>query len=238
MAASSSWFLLSKSLGSNLLHCDMVLMERTKCKNISCSPFQVQDLILLQLSWWIKGWQDPFPYNSNEISRNPSCLRWEAVRTTSFAPQSLTYWLPQPQHTFKRNVDASMDPIKNHAAIGGVLPDYKGNFKCVFSSPFPFMEINNAEGLAIRRALNISFECERTRDMKFVIESDSKNAVNWCNSENDGPWNHNFILNYICRSKISGSVVSILHKGRGSNGVTDAMAKRGLQRTDEFLAWL
>lgn len=31
---------------------------------------------------------------------------------------------------------------------------------------------------------------------------------------------------------------SSLDKGRGSNGIADAKAKQGLQRRDEFLAWM
>lgn len=105
-------------------------------------------------------------------------------------------------------------------------------------NPISFMEINNAEVLAIHKAPKISYECERTRNMKLIIESDYKNVVNWCNSENNGPWNFNFKLNYIRQSVISGIVSSILHKGRGCNGVTNAMSKRGLQISDGFLAWL
>ena len=51
--------------------------RNTRCfENTSSSLSHLQNLVLLRLGWWIKGWGDPFPYNPNEIVRNPSCLDW------------------------------------------------------------------------------------------------------------------------------------------------------------------
>lgn len=44
----------------------------------SSSINQIIDLILLRLSWWIKGWGAGFPHSSDEILRNPSCLLWSS----------------------------------------------------------------------------------------------------------------------------------------------------------------
>lgn len=52
-----------------------------------------------------------------------------------------------------------------------------------------------------------------------------------------GPWNLNFILNYICNALLKENEFNIIHKGRETNFVTDALAKQGLQRRDEFPAW-
>lgn len=35
---------------------------------------QICDLIMLRIGWWLKGWGDPFPYSTDDIIRNPSCL--------------------------------------------------------------------------------------------------------------------------------------------------------------------
>lgn len=202
---------------------------------------QTQDLVLLRLSWWIKGWGDPFPYTSEDILRNPSCLAWK-TSTISVKPHlplnASTLWLPPPSRSLKWNVDASASPSLLCAAIGGVLRDHEGKFICMFSTPIPFMEINNAEVLAIRRALKMSLSSARIKDSHIIIESDSKNAVNWCKQEVGGPWNLKFILNFIRNTASSEPGVLITHKSRGSNTVADSLAKQGLSRRDEFIAWV
>ncbi|XP_048495896.1 uncharacterized protein LOC125495273 [Beta vulgaris subsp. vulgaris] len=120
---------------------------------------QLKDLILLRLSWWIKGWGVPFPYNSADILRNPYCLLW---RPSLAGPRGLSpilnsdSWSPPPPDSLKWNVDASLHPFRFKSAIGGVLRDHFGNFICLFSSPIPTMDINNAEILAIHRAIKFT----------------------------------------------------------------------------------
>lgn len=70
--------------------------------------------------------------------------------------------------------------------------------------------------------------------MKF----DSANVVRWCNEDNGGPWNLNFQLNLIRNARKLWLDVSIIHKGRSSNFVANALAKKGLSREDDFVAWL
>lgn len=144
---------------------------------------------------------------------------------------------PPTNDDLKWNVDTSFDPRLDHAVVGGVLRNALGNFICLFSSPIPFMEINSAEVYAIFRAIQISMNSEAIKGHYLTIVSDSSNAVQWCNLNNGGPWNLNFLLNYIRNARKSGLSLSIVHKGRSTNGVADALAKQGLSRKDEFLAW-
>ena len=44
--------------------------------NKSLPPSDLQDLIILRLSWWVKGWAPEFPYSPDEVRRNPTCLQW------------------------------------------------------------------------------------------------------------------------------------------------------------------
>lgn len=90
--------------------------------------------------------------------------------------------------------------------------------------------------LDIHRGIKIHVSSNRTSSLKFCIESDSANVVKWCNDNSGGPWNLNFILNYI-RSPVFNGAIEIKYKGRRSNFVADSMAKQGLSRRDEFLAW-
>lgn len=208
--------------------------------NISCSLTQVQDLILTRLSWWIKGWGTPFPYSCDEIIRNPHSLSWAEPRASTIitAAPCEKNWAPPPSNSYKWNVDASVSSTQAMSAIGGVLRNNHGHFLCLFSSPIPPIEINSAEVLAIFRATQISMSYDHLRNSTLIIESDSFNAIEWCNAELGGPWNLNFQLNFIRNARRQWLNISIIHKGRSSNVVADSLAKQGLVRDAEFLAWL
>ena len=205
----------------------------------SSSLCDLKNLILLRMVWWLKAWEDDFPYSATEVLQNPKCLRW--LKTAPILnPACLAsdeVWSPPPCGSLKWNVDASFNPRFKHAAVGGVLRNDQGNFVCLFSSPIPLLEINSAEVFAIYRAIQISVSSVATKGQPLIIISDSANAVQWCNSDVGGPWNLNFLLNFIRNARKSWLPLSIIHKGRATNGVADALAKQGLSRKDEFLAW-
>ena len=150
-------------------------------ENKACSSSQLKDLIILRLSWWLKGWGESFPHSASEILRNPKCLLWSTNSSSSKSLSKTTTaesWEPPPLGSLKWNVDASCSSIYASSSIGGVLRDHHGKFLCMFSRPIPFMEINNAEILAIHRALKISSSCDRFMSSRILVESDSANAVN------------------------------------------------------------
>ena len=208
-------------------------------QNIACSDRQIQELILLRLSWWIKGWGDPFPYSSDEVLRNPQCLDWNPP-TSQPAPTASkqSSWVPPPPNALKWNVDASLKVSESKSAIGGILRNHRGEFLCMFSSPVPFLEINHGEILAIFRALKISSTMDCCLHKKIIVESDSANAVKWCNGDIDGPWSLAFIINFIKNAMARDNSMEITYQGRESNMVADSLAKQGLTRRDEFIAWM
>ena len=210
-------------------------------ENSSRSISQMQELVIMRLCWWIKGWGSDFPYGPNEVLKFPSCLDWNQVSSSlksCLIDQPPRQWSPPPSLTVKWNVDASLKITSSKSAIGGVLRDCNGKFLCLFSSPIPFMEINHAEIFAIQRAIKISAACSRLSSLKIIVESDSLNAVNWCNGVSCGPWNLNFTLNFIKGEMSRGQGIEIVFKSRESNIVADSLAKQGLTRRDEFIAWL
>lgn len=205
------------------------------------STHHIKDLILLRLGWWIKGWDTHFPYSSEEVLRNPQCLRWRSTKAyhPKLTADPLAFqWEPPQSGHLKWNVDASLQPTLNKTSIGGVLRDSDGNFLCLFSSPILHMEINIAEIFAIHKALKITQGSNKFKNSRLIIESDSANAVKWCNEKNGGPWNIQFVLNFIRNISTSGIQVSIHHRGRESNGIADGLAKQGLIRRDDFIAWV
>lgn len=209
--------------------------------NVSCSISQIQDLILLRLCWWLKGWGMDFPYSHEDVIRNPYCLNWNGLSgMCGFpkVPKQISLWSPPPNGWIKWNVDASFDPAISMSATRRVLHNSNGLFMCLFSCPVPPIEINSAEILAIFRATQISMAYENLQKSSIIIESDSANAVKWCNCNEGGPWNLKFQLNFIRNAREKWLDLSIIHKGRESNVVADSLAKQGLRRDAEFLAWL
>lgn len=80
--------------------------------------------------------------------------------------------------------------------------------------------------------------CKNLKGMPIIVESDSSNAMQWCNLDSGGPWNMSFQLNFIRHARSSGLNLKIIHKGRRFNFVAYSLAKQGLVRDDELLAWL
>lgn len=109
---------------------------------------------------------------------------------------------------------------------------------CLFSSSIPFIEINCAKFLVIHRAISISLASNATKRCNIILETDSSNAILWCNSESGGPWNMNYHLNFIRNACKRGLKISIIHKRKNANFVADFMAKQGLHRNSEFIAWI
>ena len=206
-----------------------------------CSIKEIQDLVLLHLGWWIKGWSDDFPYSPLDVQRTPSCLMWNgfaSMQPRAMLQASPIVWKPPDESYLKWNVDASVNLSSSSSAIGGVLRNSLGNFMCVFSSPIPFMEINCAEILGIYRAIKISISSENIKNKSIIIESDSANAVSWCNQDEGGPWNMNYQLNFIRNARKKILKISISHEKRNVNFVADSLAKQGLLRQSDFIAWI
>lgn len=149
-----------------------------------------------------------------------------------------TPWLPPLADCVKWNVDASLNPLISKSDIGGVLRGIDGEFICLFSSPIPFMEINHAELLPIHKAIKILLHSNRMNCSNVIVKSDLLNAVKWCNGACDGPWNLNFIIKFIRGVVHSFPGFSITYKSQKSNVVADSLAKQGLRRDDDFVAWL
>lgn len=72
----------------------------------------------------------------------------------------------------------------------------------------------------------------------LIIESDLANAVKWCNGENNSLWNLVFHINLVRSNLKSGHGISVVYKSRETNVVAYSLAKQGLLRLDDFMAWL
>lgn len=189
-----------------------------------------------RVGWWIRSWWEECPYNPDDIRCNPVCLRGLKIKKRR-RPEGEAWERPSVE-CLKWNVDAAFNHSNGKAAIGGVLRDSEGMFRCIFHEQVEAKEINVAETFAILRAIHLSREKEEVWTRNITIESDSVNATTWSNGKEGGSWEAQMLLNKIRRLKASSGNVSIIQKNRESNGVADALAKIGLNRSSSFVVWL
>lgn len=113
---------------------------------VSSSKEDLCRLILLRISWWIKGWYPEFPYSPDEVVGHPEVLKFDVLRTENKSKIGVeASWEAPGIGWLKWNVDASLNSEGVKAGVGGVLRDWKGSFCCVFSCPVDQMDINDAE---------------------------------------------------------------------------------------------
>ncbi|XP_057248291.1 uncharacterized protein LOC130590248 [Beta vulgaris subsp. vulgaris] len=200
--------------------------------NLNSSAQEVQTMVLLRLSWWIKTWKDPFPYSSNEILRTPQCLSWQVPRK-----KVQTQRLPTPDKlTWVMNISPS--PAQRNRVIGGALFSMNGEPWCAFSCLIPYMDDCSAETLAIHRSLQISLNNVRFRSHQIEIESHSKEAVSWCLNPGNGPWNLQFILNFIRSVGRRGLRSRIKFRSLPTFSTTDVINSLGLSRKSDTVVWM
>lgn len=124
-------------MGCCILDHHLVPMEGEE-RNTTCSANQLQNLIIMRLSWWIKGWGDHFPYSTEDLRRNPSCLLWSPVTGHSPPKQSTnssTEWIPPAERSLKWNVDASVNSSHDHRPLVGCYATVGGlscHHVCIF----------------------------------------------------------------------------------------------------------
>ena len=148
-------------------------------------------------------------------------------------------WQPPPLGDLKWNVDGSSLGKPGLAGAGGVLRNHAGLVKCLFSIPCGIIDSNLAEVIAIRKALQLSTLNPDLLNVNITIESDSTNAVAWINHNlESSPWKMHTELCLIENLLAAHQHTSIVHSFRENNFMADALAKQGLHRDSDFIAWL
>ena len=72
----------------------------------------------------------------------------------------------------------------------------------------------------------------------IIIESDSMNAILWANFYLLVPWRMKLISNQIEKLKSMVKGVSFVHIFREANFAADSLAKAGISRSLDLVAWL
>jgi len=109
---------------------------------------------------------------------------------------------------------------------------YNNNGKTQSSKP------NQLHLRAIVKAIELSASNCLFHHQHLIIESDSVNAISWMNKPHNRPWKHHNLFSSVNRLKAYFGSITFSHIFRESNCMTDCMAKQGVQRSSDFVAWL
>ena len=146
-------------------------------------------------------------------------------------------------------MDGSSTGEPGNAGIGGVLRVHKGVVQCMYRSiPVGIKNSNEAELIAVIRALELSSTREECTGKRIIIESDSTNVINRMIKESTNvinrmikesnrPWK--FYVLFILASRFSSGLRLVKYSNilREGNSMTDALAKQGFTRNYELMTW-
>ena len=226
-----AWLMLFFSVAWSLwlLRNDLIFQQKTPDYD------SIFFLIITRLCLWLKAIHSDFPYSSSDLIRSADGLfRWSNAH--SFRIHNM--WSPSMINSLKWNVDGSSLGKPGPSGIGGVLRNHHGHLLGMFSVPVGILDSNIAELRAIVKAIELSASNCLFHHQHLIIESDSVNAISWMNKPHNRPWKHHNLFSSVNRLKAYFGSITFSHIFRESNCMADCMAKQGVQRSSDFVAWL
>jgi len=192
-------------------------------------------LILTHLCLWIKAIEPDFSYSASDLIRSAEgLLRW-----TNYKKQRVVVvWSPPITNSFKWNVDGSSLGKSGPSGIGGVLRNHNGILLGIFSLSVGILDSNVAELKAVVKAIELSASNCRLHHKHIIIECDSATVIRWMNNPHNRPWLHHNLFSSIQRLASCFGSLTFTHSLREINHMADHMAKQGVFRNTEFVAWL
>ncbi|XVE65736.1 hypothetical protein DITRI_Ditri08aG0023300 [Diplodiscus trichospermus] len=189
---------------------------------------QILDHGKLYISEWVRAKWPHIQVGFQDIFRYPSYV------TVLMEPQkcrNLTTWNKSPAGVFKFNVDGSSHGKPSSAGIVGILRYHLSMEKIRFSKSIGIKDSNVAELLAIREALILYASSIWAQNAALIIESDSKNAVNWVLNAKE-PEN---LLTILKMLKLMIKEWKVVHISRECNRIADGLTKEGVNRFSNLL---
>jgi ribonuclease HI len=182
-------------------------------------------LIVTRLCLWLKAIEPDFPYSSSDLLRSAEGLiRW----TNSQTLRTGVMWSPPMTNRFKWNVDGSSIRKPGPSGIGGVLRNHHGILLGIFSLSVGILDSNIAELRAVIKAIELSASNCFLHHKHIIIESDSANVISWMNK----------LFSSAKRLASCFDSITYTHSYRESNHMADHLAKQGVHRISDFVAWL
>jgi len=123
------------------------------------------------------------------------------------------------------------------SGIGDVLRNHHGHLLGIFSLPVGILDSNIAELRAIVKAIELSASKCLLHYKHIIIESDSANVISWMYNPYNRPWMHHKLFSSVIRLTTYFGSITFTHVFRESNYMADFMAKQGVQRSSDFIAW-
>ncbi|PKI34169.1 hypothetical protein CRG98_045448 [Punica granatum] len=146
------------------------------------------------VSVWIKAKNTNFPYSAADLLRSADGVkRWS--RKSRLRRQ--LQWTKPPNGWLKWNVDGFSLGKPGRSGIGGILRDSYGFILCIISAPMGMKESNEAEVIALRRALQNTGSSPGADRLRLIVELDSSNAYTWVTKNKGHPWRLSADINMI-----------------------------------------
>jgi len=192
-------------------------------------------LIVTRLCLWLKAIEPDFPHSSSDLLRSAEGLiRW----TNSQTLRTGVMWSPPMTNRFKWNVDGFSIGKPGPSGIGGVLRNHHGILLGIFSLSVEILDSNIAELRAVVKAIEFSASNCFLHHKHIIIESDSANVISWMNNPHNRPWIHHKLFSLAQRLALCFDSITYTHSYRESNHMADHLAKQGVHRISDFVAWL
>ena len=100
------------------------------------------------------------------------------------------------------------------------------------------LDSNIAELRVIVKAIKLSVSNYLLHHHHLIIESDYVNVIRWMNNPLSRPYKHHNLFSFVNRLKAYFGSITFSHIFRESNCMADYLAKQGVRRSSEFVAWL
>lgn len=189
----------------------------------------LEQLVVVQIAKWTS-------FKEFDTSKVYDVLhKWEASLYCGVKKvKKVVHWVPPNVGVLKFNVDGVAKGKPGPAGISGVLRDSGGLVLVMFSKHVGTMESNEAEVLAILEAVRIF--ASSSFNSRLEVKSDSLNVISWVSSSAVIPWRFQFYLNEI-RVLTFSIQVKFQHVRRSANGFADSLAKQGVDRSSNLMAF-
>ena len=191
-------------------------------------------LVKMRASMWIKAVKESDDFSEALWWNNPG---EGGTAKSSKGLRTITDWKPPLAGALKFNVDGFARGKPGPAGCGGVLRDADGKVLALFSCPVESCDANVAELWGIWWAFDIFLNSNRFEGKELMIESDSAVALAWCSKKDARPWKLWKILNAIDCMSDKCKEVKWVKIFREANGMANCLAKSGVDRRENFIAW-
>ncbi|XVE50461.1 hypothetical protein DITRI_Ditri01bG0164000 [Diplodiscus trichospermus] len=190
------------------------------------------DQARLNLAEWTKAKWPDLCMNLQDIIHYPNNI---SIPVKLCQSRTTASWIGSPPGVLKFNMDGSVLGKPGPAGIGGILRDHMGLEKIRFSKSVGIEESNMAKLLAIREAFILLASSQWAQTNALIVESDSRNAVNWIIKPELAPWRVRKFISHIENLKLQIKEWDLVHEHREKNQVADYLAKEGVNRADNLL---